>query len=107
MTVDQIPVTGRSGPAASAGRAAPAAQRPRISMTARRHRAFYLFTAPWILGFLLLTIVPMAYALWLSFTTYDGISPHWRYVGLGNYEELLSDPVTWDALGRAGLFAIT
>ncbi|MEU0245386.1 sugar ABC transporter permease [Streptomyces sp. NPDC006235] len=107
MTVDQIPVAGRSRPAASAaGRAAPD-RRPRISMTARRHRAFYLFTAPWILGFLLLTIVPMAYALWLSFTTYDGISPHWRYVGLGNYTELFSDPQTWNSLGRTGLFAIT
>jgi multiple sugar transport system permease protein len=76
-------------------------------MTARRHRAFYRFTAPWIIGFLLLTVVPMAYALWLSFTTFDGISPNWRYVGLGNYRELFSDSQTWDALGRTGLFAVT
>jgi multiple sugar transport system permease protein len=76
-------------------------------MTARRHRAFYRFTAPWIIGFLLLTVVPMAYALWLSFTTFDGISPNWRYVGLGNYRELFSDTQTWDALGRTGLFAVT
>ncbi|NUP43845.1 MAG: sugar ABC transporter permease [Streptomyces sp.] len=107
MTVDQISsVAGRPGAAASAGRA-PAVGRPRTSMTARRHRAFYMFTSPWIIGFLLLTVTPMAYALWLSFTTFDGISPHWRYVGLGNYRELLNDPVTWDALGRAGLFAVT
>ncbi|MET9385138.1 sugar ABC transporter permease [Streptomyces sp. NPDC002928] len=107
MTVEQIPsVAGRSGPAASAGRAR-AAGRPRNSMTARRHRAFYLFTSPWIIGFLLLTVVPMAYALWLSFTTFDGISPHWRYVGLGNYRELFSDAQTWHALGRTGLFAVT
>ncbi|MDN0200562.1 sugar ABC transporter permease [Streptomyces sp. S.PNR 29] len=107
MTVEQISsVAGRPDAAVQTGRA-PAADRPRISMTARRHRAFYMFTSPWIIGFLLLTIAPMAYALWLSFTTFDGISPHWRYVGLGNYRELVNDPVTWDALGRAGLFALT
>ncbi|MFI6015815.1 carbohydrate ABC transporter permease [Streptomyces sp. NPDC051243] len=107
MTVDQIPsVADRPRPAASTGRAR-TADRPRSSMTTRRHRAFYMFTSPWIIGFLLLTIVPMGYALWLSFTTFDGISPHWRHVGLGNYRELLNDSVTWDALGRAGLFAVT
>ncbi|KDN79023.1 carbohydrate ABC transporter permease [Streptomyces olindensis] len=106
MTVDQISVADRTGPAASSGRATPD-RRLRISMTGRRHRAFYLFTSPWIIGFLLLTVVPMAYALWLSFTTYDGISPHWRYVGLGNYTELFADPQTWNSLGRTGLFALT
>lgn len=107
MTVDQISsVAGRPGSTASAGRRR-AADGPRTSMTTRRHRAFYMFISPWVIGFLLLTIVPMAYALWLSFTTFDGISPHWRYVGLGNYRELFSDAQTWDALGRTGLFAVT
>jgi multiple sugar transport system permease protein len=78
----------------------------RSSMTARRHRAFYMFTAPWIIGFLLLTILPMGFALWLSLTTFDGLSPRWRFIGLANYRELLSDPVTWDVLGRTGLFAV-
>ena len=76
------------------------------SITARRHRAFYMFTAPWIIGFLLLTILPMGFALWLSLTTFDGLSPRWRFIGLANYRELLSDPVTWDVLGRTGLFAV-
>ncbi|RZB15439.1 sugar ABC transporter permease [Streptomyces sp. F001] len=107
MTVGQISsAQGGTDTAKAADRPA-AANRPRISMNARRQRAFYMFTSPWIIGFLLLTIAPMAYALWLSFTTFDGISPHWRYVGLDNYRELLSDSVTWDALGRTGLFAIT
>ncbi|WP_416978316.1 carbohydrate ABC transporter permease [Streptomyces sp. T028] len=107
MTTGQI--TSRAGRPEPAATAAPSrgANRPRISMTARRHRAFYMFTSPWIIGFLLLTVAPMAYALWLSLTTFDGLSPHWRFVGLDNYRELLSDPVTWDALGRTGLFAVT
>ncbi|MFF7985119.1 carbohydrate ABC transporter permease [Streptomyces sp. NPDC007901] len=105
MSVEQIPAV-RGGTAAATGRTRPA-ERPRSSMTTRRHRAFYLFTAPWIIGFLLLTIVPMGYALWLSLTTFDGLSPRWRFVGLANYRELLGDSVTWQALGRTGLFAVT
>lgn len=105
MTVDQITTAADRARSTASTRTA-SARRPRSTMTARRHRAFYLFTSPWIIGFLLLTIVPMAYALWLSFTTFDGISPNWHYVGLGNYRELFSDSVTWDSLGRAGLFAV-
>ncbi|MEU0971226.1 sugar ABC transporter permease [Streptomyces sp. NPDC005917] len=101
MSVDQMTAV-RAGTEGAADR-----ERPRSSMTARRHRAFYLFTAPWIIGFLLLTIAPMTYALWLSLTTFDGLSPRWRYVGLANYRELLGDSVTWQALGRTGLFAVT
>ncbi|MEV3913639.1 carbohydrate ABC transporter permease [Streptomyces canus] len=105
MTVDQIPsVVDRRGSAPAAGSAA---SRPRTSIATRRHRAFYMFASPWIIGFALLTIAPMAYALWLSFTTFDGISPRWHYVGFGNYRELFSDAQTWKSLGRTGLFAIT
>ncbi|WP_369249969.1 carbohydrate ABC transporter permease [Streptomyces sp. R41] len=108
MTTDQIAsVAERPDPTAAGGRARAPANRRGTSMTARRHRAFYMFTSPWIIGFLLLTIAPMAYALWLSFTTFDGLSPNWRFVGLDNYRELLSDSVTWQSLGRAGLFAAT
>ncbi|UIX29201.1 carbohydrate ABC transporter permease [Streptomyces sp. GQFP] len=108
MTVGQIPeVAERPRPAVRTRAAAGSGDLPRTSMTARRRRAFYLFTSPWIIGFLLLTVGPMAYALWLSFTTFDGISPNWRYVGFGNYSELLTDSVTWNSLSRAGVFAIT
>ena len=107
MTVDQVSsVADRPRATADAGRTR-SADRSGPSMTTRRHRAFYMFTSPWIIGFALLTIAPMAYALWLSFTTYDGISPNWHYVGLGNYRELFSDAQTWQSLGRTGLFAIT
>ncbi|MFE0253899.1 carbohydrate ABC transporter permease [Streptomyces sp. NPDC059010] len=105
MTVDQIPpVADRRGPAPVAG---PVRTRPHTSIATRRHRAFYLFVSPWVTGFVLLTVAPMAYALWLSFTTFDGISPNWHYVGLGNYRELFADSQTWNSLGRTGLFAIT
>ncbi len=62
---------------------------------------FYAFTAPWWLGFLLLTVIPLIYALVVSFTNFDGISAYWHFVGLRNYQEALSDPMTWYSLSRS------
>ncbi|KPI08186.1 ABC-type transporter, integral membrane subunit [Actinobacteria bacterium OK074] len=75
------------------------------SRQARRAVSFYLFTGPWLLGFLGLTAFPLGYALWLSFTNSDGLSPHTRFVGLANYREVFSDPDTLASLARTGLFA--
>ncbi|MFC9689270.1 carbohydrate ABC transporter permease [Kribbella sp. NPDC056951] len=63
-------------------------------------RTFYLFVSPWVLGFLLLTAVPLAYAFGVSLTNFDGSSPRWRWVGLRNYSELLGDSAAWSALLR-------
>lgn len=67
---------------------------------------FYLFVAPWVLGFAALTLIPLAYALLVSLTNFDGISPHWQWVGLANYAELLHDPTVWYSLGRTLLFMV-
>ncbi|MDT0346817.1 carbohydrate ABC transporter permease [Streptomyces litchfieldiae] len=105
MTVEEIRVA--SDRPARARRASGAAAAPRTSrMTTKRHRAFYMFTAPWLVGFVLLTAFPMGYALWLSFTNFDAVSPHWHFVGLENYREALSDPLTRQSLGRTLLFTL-
>jgi multiple sugar transport system permease protein len=69
-------------------------------------RTFYLFVAPWVLGFLLLTLIPLIYALLVSFTDFDGISSHWHWIGLQNYIELMQDSQMWTSLGRTVLFAV-
>jgi multiple sugar transport system permease protein len=67
-------------------------------------RVFYLFIAPWAIGFLLLTAAPMIYGLLVSLTNFDGISPRWKWVGFDNYAEVLTDPDVWAALGRTLVF---
>ena len=34
----------------------------------KRNAAAYMFLTPWLLGFLVLTLYPMVYSLWLGFT---------------------------------------
>lgn len=70
------------------------------------NRTFFLFIAPWLLGFLLLTLFPLVYALGLSFTDFDGISSHWHWVGLTNYIALFQDADVWFSLSRTLLYAL-
>jgi len=63
-------------------------------------RTFYLFVSPWVLGFLLLTAVPLGYAFAISLTNFDGSSSLWRWVGLSNYRELMRDSDAWASLAR-------
>jgi multiple sugar transport system permease protein len=63
-------------------------------------RTFYLFVSPWIIGFLLLTAVPLGYAFAISLTNFDGASSRWRWVGARNYTELLHDSAAWGSLLR-------
>jgi len=73
----------------------------------RRYRSstFYLFASPWLVGFLVLTLMPIGYALGVSFTNYDGASPLWRWVGFRNYVEIItSDPAAIQSMLRTLLF---
>jgi multiple sugar transport system permease protein len=87
---------------ADATRAATARRR---SWSRYSSRTFYLFISPWlVLGFIALTVMPLAYGLGVSFTNYDGMSPRWHWIGLSNYSELFGDPDTWWSLGRTLLY---
>lgn len=79
-------------PAPTAGRSgAPAQRRPRRE----RQGAAWVFLSPWVLGATVLTLLPMAVSLYLSFTDYDLFDPpHW--VGLRNYVQMFTeDPRYW------------
>ena len=72
----------------------------------RKARTFYLFVAPWIIGFVALTVFPLGYAFWLSLTDSDGLSPRTHFVGFQNYVDIFHDPLTLSSLGKTGLFAL-
>ncbi len=60
-----------------------------------RHNATaYLFLAPWLLGFLVLTLYPMIYSLALSLTNYNFAKPDaTQWIGLGNYLKMFGSVV--------------
>ena len=58
------------------------------------------FVAPWIAGFLLLTVWPFAASLYWSFCQYDLLSPP-EWVGGRHYARLAEEMVTGGPFGRA------
>ncbi|MGW5565335.1 carbohydrate ABC transporter permease [Streptomyces tendae] len=82
--------------------------RPPAGRRRRREQQWpaYVFLTPWMIGAAVLTLVPMAVSLWLSFTDYNLFDPpHW--VGLRNYKEMLTeDPRYWRSVGTTLLYVV-
>ncbi|MEU1907899.1 carbohydrate ABC transporter permease [Streptomyces hygroscopicus] len=60
-----------------------------------RQGAAWVFLSPWVLGATVLTLLPMAVSLYLSFTDYDMFdAPRW--IGFRNYTQMFTeDPRYW------------
>ena len=73
--------------------------RSRLSLARMEAIWGYLFISPWLLGFVLLTAIPMIATLVFTFTNIrlTGDEPL-RFVGLENWSRVFGDPRTWDAL---------
>jgi len=56
-----------------------------------------LLLAPALVVFAIFVIWPIFSSIWLSLHDWDGIKPQ-RFVGLGNYRELIGDHVFWTAI---------
>ena len=95
--------------------AAPAAYRPsplarlvgaRSPRGARRALWGYLFVSPWLLGLVFFVAGPILTSLYLSFTTYDILSPP-KFVGLDNYQKaFFKDVLFWPSLARTFYYAV-
>jgi multiple sugar transport system permease protein len=58
-----------------------------------------VFISPWIVGFLLFSLLPMAASLVLSLTNFDPRRPgEIQFIGLANYLQMLRDPVLIESL---------
>ncbi|SDJ77854.1 carbohydrate ABC transporter permease [Sediminibacillus albus] len=70
----------------------------RKSKSNNKNATGYLFISPFLLGFFTLTIFPILYSLYLSFTDYDLMgTPNW--IGLDNYVRMFTnDPTFWKSM---------
>jgi ABC-type sugar transport system permease subunit len=78
----------------------------------REFRLGMLFISPWIVGFLVFTLIPMIATLIFTFLNLritDGILNPTTFVGLTNYQTAFKDAQTWASLGitvKFGLIAL-
>ena len=79
-------------------------------MTTAQARAGWFFTTPALAAIVLFFAIPAAASLALSFTDFDIYAladlANLRFVGLGNYANLLGNPLFWNAMGNTLLFVV-
>ena len=92
--------------------ATPAVQRPRRGRwtgTGTEQNLYLwvlLFLSPWIVVLIVFTLIPMGWSLWLSFTNYDPLSWQGEFIGLANYQAMLTDRNVWNGLINTLYFTI-
>ncbi len=65
----------------------------------------YLYIAPWLIGFLVLTLYPFVTSLFYSFTKYDIFS--WEFAGLKNYVDIFTkDKIFANSLRRTLIYTV-
>jgi len=68
-------------------------------------RVAFLFLLPWLLGMVGLTLGPMVYSLYLSFTKYNLLSdPQW--IGLDNFVQMAQDSRFWESVRVTLLYVV-
>ncbi|MEO3755434.1 sugar ABC transporter permease [Streptomyces sp. B6B3] len=93
------PPSGRGAP--------PAAATPRPSWWLRHQRTLapYVFISPFYLLYGLFLLVPIGVGLYLSCTEWAGLgAPRW--VGLRNYQDLLTDNSFWTSVRNTSLYVV-
>jgi len=60
-------------------------------------RLAILFLAPATIGFLVFLVWPTLRGIWLSFTSYNLLTPA-EFVGFANYQRMFGDPVFWNSM---------
>src|ERR1700756_5965956 len=69
----------------------------------------WAFIAPTILLLLAINIFPLIWTIRLSFTNYRANRPNapLRWIGLGHYSDLLSDPDIWHGMQVTARFVVS
>ena len=69
-------------------------------------RQILMFAGPGTILFFAVVIVPFIYGFYLTFTSWDGVSPTKPFVGLQNYVNAFADTDYWVALGRTAIYSV-
>jgi len=73
----------------------------------RKNRTFwgYFFLTPQLIGLLAFSLIPLAFAIGLSFMSWDGFGDR-SFVGLGNFIRQFTNAVFWKSLWNTVLYTV-
>ena len=69
-------------------------------------RQYLMFAGPGTILFLCVVIVPFIYGLYLTLTSWDGVSAQKPFVGLANFAAAFADGDYWAAMGRTVIYSV-
>ena len=69
-------------------------------------KQFLMFAGVTTFMFTAVVIVPFLYGIYLTLTSWDGVSKDKPFVGLANYVATFADGAYWQAMGRTFLYSI-
>ncbi len=79
-------------------------RRPRLGGAKVKRWAWsYFFISPWVLGFVIFTAYPMIFSAFLSFTTYDFLTPP-EFVGARQFNKMVNDELFFISLGNTAYY---
>ncbi len=84
-----------------------AIRKPKMSKLSLKENIWgYIFIAPWIIGFLGLTLGPLVFSLITSFTDYN-VTSQMHFTGFDNYKRMFTiDPLFWTSLYNTVYFVV-
>jgi multiple sugar transport system permease protein len=77
----------------------------KIQRQARALAVGWAFLSPWLIGFLVFTLVPIALSLYYSFCRFSLLQPP-LFKGWENYGKLSGDPLFWKVLYNTAIYAL-
>jgi multiple sugar transport system permease protein len=83
----------------------PATRSPYWTMRRRDELAGWLFVLPQLVGIVAFVIVPLGLVVWYSLHEWNVLAGTFDFVGLGNFDQLASDPRLGPALRATGMFS--
>jgi raffinose/stachyose/melibiose transport system permease protein len=84
----------------------PAVPARRSGRVGRRPAPPWWFVVPALSLFAFVVLVPSARGVYYAFTDWDGLSPDFAFVGLGNFVEMTNDPDAMDAVWHTLVIAV-
>ncbi|MDQ0321704.1 raffinose/stachyose/melibiose transport system permease protein [Pararhizobium capsulatum DSM 1112] len=80
----------------------------KMLMSLRPSMQGYILLAPALIVYLLFAVYPMIDVIKMSFSSWNGLSPQAKFVGLANYRAIMTqDPVFWGALWNTLIWTTT
>lgn len=70
------------------------------------NKSAFIFLAPWLAGFLIITAIPLVTSLVLSFTSYRLTRKTSEFLGFGNYIRMFNDPNLLDSIRVTLLYVV-